>query len=132
MGRRREDRYAGHKDLPVSAKEPGVAIEHVSSDVALAQPAAKAVRAVDDDDEGRIRRHDWVPVKEEQGVSARSPIRQHRSGDALTDYLLVPQKANLHLSFFWRKIYYANAPKCSPEGIASESLDQFGGFLSPA
>ena len=34
MGRRREDRYAGHKDL-LSAKEPGVAIEHVSSDVAL-------------------------------------------------------------------------------------------------
>ena len=76
----------------------------MSSDVALrkcvAQPAAKAVCVVNDDDAGRIRRHDWVPLKEEQGVYARSPIRQHRSGDALTDYLLVPQKANLHLSFF--------------------------------
>ena len=71
----------------LSAKELGAAIEHVSSDVALrkcvAQPAAKAVCAVNDDDGGRIRRHDWVPLKEEQGVYARSPIRQHRSGDAL-------------------------------------------------
>ena len=78
MSRRREDRYAGHKGL-LSAKEPGVAIKHVSSDVALrkcvAQPAAKAVGAVNDDDGERICRHDWVPLKEEQGVYARSPIR---------------------------------------------------------
>ena len=73
MGRRREDRYAGHKDL-LSAKEPGVAIEHVSSDVALAQPAAKAVRAVDDDDEGRIRRHDWVPVKRSKAFPPAVPF----------------------------------------------------------
>ena len=73
------------KAFLLSAKEPGVAIEHVSSDAALrkcvAQPAAKAVCAVNDDDGERIRRHEWVPLKEEQGVYARSPIRQHRSGE---------------------------------------------------
>ena len=83
MGGRREVRYAGHKDL-LSAKEPGVTIEHVSGGVSLSKkkkkPKDKAKCAVDDDDEGRIRRHDWVPVKEEQGVSARSPIRQHHMG----------------------------------------------------